>query len=146
MNHTNISSTIFCVIVDLLGCYVVFLGLNNALGGLHTLGWMSNITYFEVIHTEKFLEVDSHYRFYCGIWTAIGLFIVLAMTNLKKYQSGLNLVFTIIFIGGFARFSQMNIDVILTSKILGLLFIEIICMPLLFLWLAKILQPAKESN
>jgi hypothetical protein len=140
MNDTNISAICFRIVLGFLGCYVIFLGLNNALGGLYTLGWMSDIAYFEVIHTEKFLEMDSHYRFYGGLWTAIGLFVILGVTNLEKYQSGLNLVFAIISIGGISRFSQMNIDVLLTPKIAGLLGIEILLMFVLYLWLAKILK------
>jgi hypothetical protein len=64
----------------------------------------------------------------------------LGVTNLEKYQSGLNLVFAIISIGGISRFSQMNIDVLLTPKIAGLLGIEILLMFVLYLWLAKILK------
>ncbi|NKC00665.1 MAG: DUF4345 domain-containing protein [Pseudomonadales bacterium] len=125
------------IILALLGVFVVFSGLDMTLGGFFTLGWMEQVTFFEVVDDAKFQEADNHYRFLGGVWTGMGVLLILSVTNLKKYQSMLTLVFACVFLGGLARLSQMNAEVLLSPGVLWAFVVEVVGMPLLYLWLSK---------
>jgi len=140
----NKSMTGLRVVFVLLAAFVIFSGLDQALGGLFSMGWMEKTTYFEVVNQAKFLQADNHHRFLGGVWTGLGIFMLVAATDLKKYQSGLNLAFAMVFLGGLARFSQMNVEVLLSAGVLWAVVVEVVGMPLLYLWLNRTL-PQVES-
>lgn len=141
MNIANSIALRFILILG--GVFAVYSGLDQALGGLFTLGWMGQQVFFEIADQHLFLVADNHHRFLGGVWTGIGLFFFLAITNLEKYQIGLYFAFSSIFIGGLARFSQMNFDIIFGPEVVGALLVEIIGMPLLFLWLLRSVRQAE---
>lgn len=47
-------------------------------------------------------------RFYGGLYIAVGLFLILATTDLRRYHTALNLVFAMIFTGGLARLTMLR--------------------------------------
>lgn len=128
------------VVLVLAGLIIIFTGLNTALGGMLTLGWQGQTVFFQVTDEHAYLVQDSHIRFLGGLWLGIGLFFLLASTNLQKFKSALYLAFALIFLGGLARFSQMHIEVTLGPAIVGSLIAELVGMPLLYLWLARTLN------
>ena len=109
-------------------------------GGIATLGLRGQTEFFEVTDETIFLMRDSHIRYFGGLYFGIGLFLILASTNLRKYHTALNLVFAIIFIGGLARFTMMRFDIIFGPDIIGSLLVELVLMPVLYFWLLKILK------
>ena len=143
----NVSATGLRVVLALLGAFVVFSGLDMALGGFMTLGWMEQSVFFEVVDQAKFQEADNHQRFLGGVWTGLGLIIWSALADLRKYRVVLISVFFMVFIGGLARFSQMNVDVLLLPGVLWAAVVELIGMPLMYLWLSRTLgQPSAASE
>ena len=137
---SNISSKSFSIVLIVLGALNIFVGINVGFGGIATLGLQGQTEFFEVTDETVFLIRDSHIRYFGGLYFGIGLFLILASTNLRKYHKALNLVFALIFIGGLARFTMMRFDIIFGPDIIGSLLVELVLMPVLYFWLLKILK------
>ena len=125
------------VVLALSGAFTVFTGLNRALGGMRTLGWQGATDFLQVVSEHEYLIQDNHTRFLGGVWTGVGLLLLLSPLNLRTFRPMLNLVFAVIFLGGLARFTAMRPDIVFGPEIVGSLIAELIGMPLLFLWLSK---------
>ena len=137
---SNISSKTFSIILIVLGALNIFVGINVGFGGISTLGLQGQTEFFEVTDETVFLMRDSHTRYFGGLYFGIGLFLILASTNLRKYHTALNLVFALIFTGGLARFTMMRFDIIFGPDIIGSILVELVLMPVLYFWLLKILK------
>ncbi len=136
----------FTVVVGLLGVFVLFSGLDMAIGGIFTLGWLEPVTYLEIVDQEQFLLADNHNRFLGGVWTGLGIVQFISLTNLEKHRGMLTAVFAVVFVGGLARFTQMNTDVLLSEGVLWAVVVEVVGMPLLYLWLAKIVGDVRAPE
>jgi Domain of unknown function (DUF4345) len=137
---STFSARALSTILVVLGLANIFLGINTGVGGLETLGWQGDGTFFQVTDEHLYLIRDSHTRFYGGLYIAIGLFLIIAATNTRRYRTGLYLVFGMIFAGGLARLSVLRGDVILDSDLTTSLIIELIGMPLLAIWLRRVVS------
>jgi Domain of unknown function (DUF4345) len=140
------STTAFRAIIAAIGAANVFLGLNVGLGGLRTLGWQGAGVFYQVTDEHLYLIRDSHMRFYGGLYVAVGLFLILATTDLRRYRPALNLVFAMIFAGGLARLSAMRPDVVLGADLVVSLAVELVLMPVLFAWLSRMLRVTDASG
>lgn len=136
----NANSIALRVVLVLAGLIIILTGLNTALGGMLTLGWQGQTVFFQVTDEHSYLVQDSHVRFLGGLWLGIGLFFLLASTNVRKCRSALFLAFALIFLGGLARFSQMRLEVTFGPEIVGSLIAELVGMPVLYLWVARTLN------
>ena len=143
---SDISSKAFRAILIVLGALNVFIGINVGFGGISTLGWQGQTEFFEVTNEYVYLMRDSHIRYFGGLYFGIGLFLLLASTNLRKYQIALNLVFALIFMGGLARFTMLRPDIIFGQDIIGSLLAELVLMPILYIWLSKIVKSPAPSD
>ena len=83
---------------------------------------------------------DNHVRFLGGVFGALGVFLILGATNLKKYQAGLNLAFGLTFIGGLARFTSLRPDVVFGPDVIMSALGELVLMPILYFWLSRTLN------
>lgn len=128
------------IVLFLAGLTMLITGINVAFGGILTLGWQGANDFAVATNQDRFFAQDSHVRFLGGVWLAIGLMFTIAPTNLAKYQMALKFAMVATFIGGLARFSQMNLDVTFGSGIAGSLIAELVVIPLLFLWVSKIVK------
>ena len=137
---SSLSSKIFRAIIIVLGLLNIFVGINVGFGGIATLGLQGQTEFFEVTNENIFFMRDSHIRFLGGLYGGIGLFLILAATNLNKYQTALRLIFAVIFVGGLARFTMMRFDVIFGQDILTSVLVELILMPVLYVWSSRILK------
>ena len=125
------------VALVLAGANTVFTGLNRAFGGIATLGWQGSTEFLSVISEHDYLIQDNHNRFLGGVWAAIGLMLIIAPLDLRRFQPVLNFIFALIFVGGLARFTGLRADVVFGPDIVVSLVAELVGMPLLFFWLAK---------
>jgi len=141
---STFSARALSVILVVLGLTNIFLGINTGFGGLETLGWQGDGVFFQVTDEHLYIIRDSHTRFYGGLYIAIGIFLIIAATNAPRYRTGLHLVFGMIFAGGLARLSVLRGDVIFDSDLATSLMIELIGMPLLVLWLRRVVSTAKS--
>lgn len=128
------------VVLILAGMVIIFTGVNTAFGGMLTLGWQGQKTFFEITDRHSYLVQDSHIRFLGGLWTGIGLLFIVASTNVEKYQRALKSALALIFLGGLARFSQMQPDITFGKDIVGSLAAELVGMPLLYFWLSRTIK------
>lgn len=122
------------VVLLLAGAFIVFTGLNIALGGIPTLGWQGQTAFFQVTDGTAYLAQDSHVRFLGGLWTAVGIFFMVAARKPSAHKPALVLAYAAIFLGGMARFSQLEFGTLFGPDIVGSLAAELIGMPLLWLW------------
>ena len=118
------ATTSLKVVLGLSGAFTVFTGLNRAFGGIRTLGWQGTTDFLQVVSEHAYLIQDNHTRFLGGVWTGVGLLLMLSPLNLKAFRPALNLVFAIIFLGGLARFTAMRPDIVFGPDIVGSLIAE----------------------
>lgn len=130
------------VVLILAGLVIIFTGVNTAFGGMLTLGWQGQTTFFEVTDQHSYLVQDSHIRFLGGLWMGIGLLFIFAARNVERHQNVLKFALVLIFLGGLARFSQMQLDITFGKEIVGSLVAELVGMPLLYFWLSRTLKKA----
>ena len=130
------------VVLILAGLIIIFTGVNTAFGGMLTLGWQGQTTFFEVTDQHSYLVQDSHIRFLGGLWMGMGLLFIFAARNVERQQNVLKFALVLIFLGGLARFSQMQLDITFGKEIVGSLVAELVGMPLLYFWLSRTLKKA----
>jgi len=125
------------VVLVLAGASILLTGINVAFGGIRTLGWQGERMFFDVTNQTAFLAQDSHVRFLGGLWLGVGLFFILASTDLAKHRAALSIVLALVFLGGLARLTQVNLETTLGPNIVGSFIAELVGMPILYFWLAK---------
>lgn len=133
---SNLNRQALRITLVVAGLFALFSGLDQALGGYHTLGWMGQPSFFEVTDPEAFRVADNHQRFLGGVWTAMGLMILWGSANPQKHAGTLNFIFGAVVLGGLARFSQMDAGVVF-GPVLAALLVELVGMPVLFVWLSR---------
>jgi Domain of unknown function (DUF4345) len=143
---SGISSKAFGAVLLVLGIISSFVAVNVAFGGLDTLGWQGPSSYYEVTDDDAFAVRDSHARFFGGVYLGIGLFLILAASNVQKYRQGLSLVFALVFLGGLARLTQLDLDTVLGTDLLASTVVELVGMPLLFVWLHRLPEPSVSAR
>ena len=143
---SSLSSKVFRAILVVLGALNIFIGINIGFGGILTLGWQGQTKFLEVTNEYGYLMQDSHIRYFGGLYIGVGLFLILASTNLRKYQTALNLVFFLTFMGGLARFTMLRPDIIFGQDIIGSLLAELLLMPILYLWLSKLVKSSPSMS
>lgn len=141
----NLNARAFRFVLVALGAISAFVALNVAFGGLETLGWQGPTEYFQVSDPDAFLIRDSHARFYGGVYAGIAAFLILASTDPRKYRQGLALTFVLIFLGGLARLTQLNPDVVFGPDLFVSSLVELAGMPALLLWLGKVTSVAHRT-
>ena len=124
------------ILLVVLGLLNVLIGINVGFGGITTLGLHGEARFIEVVDWPAFLVRDSHIRYFGGLYLGIGLFLMLAVTNLRRYQSALNLVFVLMFVGGLTRFTMLRPDVTFAPGMLPSLVVELLIMPIFVVWVA----------
>jgi hypothetical protein len=137
------SRTALSAVLAIAGVFTSFTGLNRALGGMQTMGWQGSTEFLRVVAEHEFLIQDNHTRFLGGVWTGVGLLLLISAFNPKRFQPSLNFIFAIIFLGGLTRFTAMRPEIVFGPDIVGSLIAELILMPLLFVWVR---QAASELN
>ncbi len=143
--NSNISLWILRIFLILAGLTIIFTGINISLGGILTLGLQGTADFLTVTNPQRFLAQDSHIRFLGGVWFSIGALFVIGSFNMFKFETALKFSFMAVFIGGIARFSQMNLGVTLGPDILASLIAELVGMPVLFFWLSAIVKKSKAG-
>lgn len=131
------SIAIFRVVLVLSGALVVFLGLNVALGGIPTMSWLGERPFLSVTDQAQYALIDNHVRFFGGLFTGLGLFMVLAAADPVKYRQALTITFAAIFVGGLARFSAPETAIVFDDEIITSLAAELLLMPVLIFWLSR---------
>lgn len=134
------------VLLVLLGIVNILIGINVGFGGIETLGLQGQTKFFEITNEYQFSVQDSHIRYFGGLYAGIGLFLLIAATNLRKYQTALYLVFYLIFMGGLARLTMRRNEIVFGNDIIVSIFVELAIMPLLWILLSKALKAMPDPK
>ena len=108
------------------------------------MGWQGSTDFLQVIAEHEFLIQDNHTRFLGGVWTGVGMLLLVSAFNPKRFHPILNFVFAIIFLGGLARFTTMRSEVVFGPDIIGSLLAELILMPVLLLWVSRVVNRSPD--
>ncbi len=141
----TISSIILRVVLFLSAAFILFTGTDVTFGGFETLGLEGRQGFFQVTNENMFLIQDSHIRFLGGVWIGIGLLFLAATFMLDKLQQLLKFCIALVFLGGLARFTQMNTDILLDPNILGSLIAELAGMIILYIWVSAVCRKDNGS-
>lgn len=126
------------VVLALTGCAILFLGLNIALGGITTLGWQGGGTGFvTVADPVEFAVKDSHIRFVGGVWSSVGILMLIGTVAFQVMRQTLIALTAMVFVGGLSRFSAFDPDVLMSAAIAPSFVLELVLFPLLGLWVFK---------
>ncbi|MEM7328068.1 MAG: DUF4345 family protein [Pseudomonadota bacterium] len=120
--------------LGLIGVAIIFLGLNVGLGGIATLGWQGAGKFITIIDQDLFEVRDNHVRFIGGVWLGVGLVFLASAFLLTKLKPTLLVLFLVIFVGGLARLSALDMGLLLSADILPSLLMELVVFPLIGLW------------
>ncbi len=138
---TTSSRVLFGVLL-VLGAISAFVAINVAFGGIETLGLQGPTDFVTVTDHDAYLVRDSHTHYYGGVYLALGLFLMYAATDIHRFRPSLNLVFAMIFTGGLARLTQLEPGVTFGADLMVSTIIELIGMPILALWAARVVHPS----
>lgn len=122
------------VVLFLVSAAVTTIGVDNAFGGVASLGWQGPTDFFVVVDETSFAVRDSHIRFISGVWLAMGLILGLAAFKLALLKDVVIACSIMIFIGGLLRFTQDDTKMLPSSRQLPSLMMELVLFPLLALW------------
>lgn len=131
------------ITLSLAGAFIVFTGVNIGLGGMATLGLMGSRDFFAVTDGAAFHVQDSHVRFLGGLWLGVGLIFLASAMRLQALKPTLLVCCTLVFVGGLARFSAMQFDVLFGPRLIGSLAAELLGMPALYIWILATKPHAK---
>ena len=122
------------VVLTVLGLLSAFVAINVALGGIETLGLQGSKHFVQATDQKVFDVRDSHTHYYGGVYFALGVFLVIAAGNVRKYRSALTVVLSLMVAGGLARLSQGDLGVTFGKELAVSTLIELVAIPLLIVW------------
>jgi hypothetical protein len=125
------------VVLVLAGAFIVATGIDFAVGGFASLGIEGPRDFFTVTKQHAFDVRDNHTRFIGGVWLGVGLVFIASALFLQALKPALYACIALIFLGGLARFSAQQIDLVLGPEIAPSLAAELVGMPLLWLWVQR---------
>lgn len=132
------------VVLVLGGAYVVFAGLDFALGGIISLGWIEPPLSSTIAEVAGYHIRDSHVRFIGGLYVGLGLVILTSAVWLQTLRVTLLAITFMFFVGGLARFSAGMPEVLFGPRVIGGLALELLAMPVLFYWVWNV-QPLERE-
>jgi len=135
--RSSISTWALRVILALVGMGFIYTGIDNAFGGIMTLGWQGLRDFAQATEPHQYLVRDSHVRFLGGVYLLMGVATALSATRPARFKAVVQLILIAAFAGGLARFSQMDVSVTFGQGVLVPLVIELAVMPLLYVWVSR---------
>jgi hypothetical protein len=86
------------------------------------------------------IDLDSHFRYLSGLLFAIGLAFLYIAPAIEKRRREASLLSAIVFIGALARLESLAVDGWPSWQMIGGLSIELVLLPLLWLWQGRIIR------
>lgn len=122
----------FAITLRLLAIACIAPGLFHALFGVGG-DWLIGLTPADPIDPS----LDSQNRFYGTAFTLYGILLWLCATDLQRYRPVLNALLAVMFVGGCSRGLAIVAAGWPTWQVMGLMGIELIAPPLIWLWSRK---------
>jgi len=133
------------IVLAIIGMVIIWLGLNVGLGGIATLGWQGPSDFFTVTDNAAFAVQDNHVRFIGGVWLGVGILFVTGAILLHRLSNVLKALIIMVFIGGLARLSIADPELLLSAKIAPSLIAELIIFPAIGLWIYHATRKASDA-
>jgi hypothetical protein len=128
----------------LAGALTVFVGIDNALGGIATLGLQGPTDFIGVTNLDAFKVRDSHVRFLGAVWLGVGLIFLAGSVWLDRLRLVIATLCGLAMLGGVARFSSMGLAEMFDAGLAAPLIAELVVFPLIGLFaLRSADQPAR---
>lgn len=124
-------------ILALLGCIIMFLGINVGLGGIQTLGWQGTRDFITITDTTAFHAQDSHVRFIGGVWFGVGVAFLAGAFALDRLRPTLIILCMIITVSGLFRLSATETTALYSLAVVPSLIFELLGFSLLAFWLSR---------
>lgn len=140
-NRHDKPSILLRTVLLLVGITIIAIGINTGLGGIHTLGLQVPPDFIEIVDAKDYAVQDSHTRFLGGFWLGAGLLFISGCFRLERQRSVLVILLLMGFVGGLARFSALDLNLLLGPDVLPSLAFELAGFPLLAFWLHKSANP-----
>ena len=110
-------------VVIALACIVpVTAGLSGVLKGAHLL------------HESAGIDLDSHFRYLCGLLFGIGLGFLSAIPDIENHAARFRLLTVIVVMGGIGRLLGLFLTGMPSPVMQAALVMELVVTPLLCLW------------
>lgn len=88
-------------------------------------------------------DADSNYRFFSGVWFTLGLALLWVVPRPLDRAPVLMWILAAVFVGGLARALAVLLEGVPHPFLLGLLAVELVVPPVLFLWHRALSRGAK---
>lgn len=131
---SGLASYILRALIAALGLVALYSGVDNAFGGIASLGFQSPPNFYAVTDATAFALRDSNIRFLGGLWLALGALFLAGAIWLQRLRITLSCAFGLLFIGGLARLTASDLTPVLGGPLTASLAAELILMPALALW------------
>jgi Domain of unknown function (DUF4345) len=126
------------VALGLLSAGFLYTGIDNAFGGVMTLGLQGLRDFAQISDPVQFAIRDSHVRFLGGVYMLMGVAVGLSAIQLRRFHDALRLALIAAVAGGLARFTQLDLSVTFGPGVLVPLLAELVLMPLLYVWAERV--------
>lgn len=136
----NRSSIALRAALAVAGFAVIVTGIDNAFGGIASLGFQSGRDFFTVTDQAAFAVRDSNVRFLGGLWIGVGMVFLAGALWLRALKPAVCAALALVAIGGLARFTAAGPFPVDTLG--GALVAELAIMPLLLWWTLRTPAPA----
>ena len=83
-------------------------------------------------------DLDSHFRFLSGVFLSGGIAFLSCVPSIERKSNRFRLLAGCVFLGGLARLLSLGIAGAPSPGHLGGLFMELVAVPLLVLWQARV--------
>jgi hypothetical protein len=121
------------ILLQILTAGLALVPLLTGLAGL-VLG-VSELRNFSPVTThDPHFVIDSNYRFFSGLWIAIGLCLMLSVRSIEYETTLFRVAWGAIFLGGIGRLVSMVAAGTPPTPFLGFTALEIIGAPLFVYW------------
>ena len=119
------------IALGIAGVVIAYQGIDNALGGIASLGLQGPTNFFTIIDQHAFQVRDSHLRFLGGVWFGVALVFCLGAAWFRPMRVAIATVCALAFAGGLARLSSMSLDQLIADGLAPALAAELFILPLI---------------
>jgi hypothetical protein len=90
--------------------------------------------------------LDSNYRFFSGVWLALGLCLLFTVRSIERQTTLFRLAWGAVFVGGIGRALSMALVGVPLSAFVGFTGLELIGAPLFVYWQTRIARSWAGSS
>jgi hypothetical protein len=90
-------------------------------------------------------SVDNNWRFLGTIWASYAVLLLYAVSDPLRHVTLLRILLSVLFLSGVARAASVLLTGLPVPPFIFAMGFELLVMPLMYLWLGRVLQAQKET-